>query len=127
MPQDAMRWYTRGRGVGSAVKGIARAILTFTFTHEATARGTGRYTGSQPGHSLHSHPLYSGHVHGSGARALRCVCMCVRTVACEDVKRVSDRMYMGDKLLGIAWPCGIALVYEFYARETSIYRTSRDL
>ena len=53
MPQDAMRWYTRGRGVGSAVKGIARAILTFTFTHEATARGTGRYTGSQPGHSLH--------------------------------------------------------------------------
>ena len=39
--------------MGSAVKGIAGAILTFTFTHEAKARGTGRYTGSQPGHSLH--------------------------------------------------------------------------
>ena len=44
----------------------------------------------------------------------------------EDVKRVSDRMYMGDKLLGIAWPCGITLVYEFYARETSIYTASRE-
>ena len=44
----------------------------------------------------------------------------------EDVKRVSDRMYTGDKLLGIAWPCGITLVYEFYARETSIYTASRE-
>ena len=39
--------------MGSAVKGIAGAILTFTFTHEAKARGTGGYTGSQPSHSLH--------------------------------------------------------------------------
>jgi len=44
----------------------------------------------------------------------------------EDVKRVSDRVYTGDKLLGIAWPCGITLVYEFYARETSIYTASRE-
>ena len=41
-------------------------------------------------------------------------------------EHVSDRMYMGDKLLGIAWPCGITLVYEFYARETSIYTASRE-
>ena len=55
--------------------------------------------------------------------AYACVCA---PVACEDVKRVSDRMYMGDILLGIAWPCGITLVYEFYARETSIYTASRE-
>ena len=53
-------------------------------------------------------------------------CVCAHGCVCEDVKRVSDRMYMGDKLLGIAWPCGITLVYEFYARETSIYNASRE-
>ena len=50
--------------MGSAVKGIAGAILTFTFTHEAKARGTGGYTGSQPSHSLQ--PGASGTARGRG-------------------------------------------------------------
>ena len=52
--------------------------------------------------------------------------VCAHAVACEDVERVSGRMYVGDILLGIAWACGITLLYEFYACETSMYTASRE-
>ena len=44
---------------------------------------------------LLSHPLSSGHAHESGARALRCVCMCVCALLHEDAWGMRSECMMG--------------------------------